>query len=48
VNKNSVVLHKDVGCSKCLAHNCQNNFACLQAITVEDVLAAAQQLLGRV
>ncbi|OQB09430.1 MAG: Lipopolysaccharide core heptosyltransferase RfaQ [Candidatus Omnitrophica bacterium ADurb.Bin205] len=38
-------LHKDVGCINCLAHNCKKEFACLKAITVEDVLGAADNLL---
>lgn len=42
--KDDIVLHKDVGCRQCLAHNCQKGFACLQAISVEEVLAAARKL----
>lgn len=44
----SRVLHKDVGCIECLAHNCKINFKCLDAITVEDVLSAADALLKKV
>ena len=44
--KNSIVLHKDVGCKECLAHNCQKGFACLLAISVQEVLAAARKLLS--
>jgi len=44
-NKNSRLLHKDVGCKECLAHNCKKGFLCLKAITVEDVLEAAESLL---
>ena len=40
------VLHKDAGCDTCLAHNCDKGFKCLMAITVEDVLAAAEKILG--
>ena len=43
--KGDVFLHKDVGCVECLAHNCQKGFACLKAISVEEVLAAAKRLL---
>lgn len=43
--KNDIVLHKDVGCRECLAHNCQKGFACLQAISAQEVLAAARKLL---
>lgn len=39
------VLHKDVGCKTCLAHNCRINFKCLEAITPQEVLAAAEKLL---
>jgi len=39
------VLHKTVGCTICLAHNCQKDFACLKATTVEDVLKAAELIL---
>ncbi|MDP8299027.1 MAG: lipopolysaccharide heptosyltransferase II [Candidatus Tantalella remota] len=42
----SAVLHKDPGCGKCLAHNCEKEFACLKAITPEDVLSAAQENFG--
>ena len=38
-------LHKDVGCIQCLAHNCKKEFACLKAISVEDVLSAAESIL---
>ncbi|KJJ84628.1 lipopolysaccharide heptosyltransferase II [Candidatus Omnitrophus magneticus] len=37
---NNIVLHKNIDCLKCLAHNCDKNFACLKAITVEDVMKA--------
>lgn len=42
-----VVLHKEVGCVECLAHNCRLGFKCLSAISVEDVLAAAERILKR-
>jgi len=38
-------LHKEVGCIECLAHNCKKEFACLKAITVDDVVAAAEAIL---
>ena len=43
--KRDVVLHKDVGCIECLAHNCKKGFKCLEAITVDEVLAAAAKIL---
>lgn len=44
-NKGDVVLHKDVGCPECLAHNCVLGFKCLDAITVDEVVRAAEELL---
>ena len=38
-------LHKDIGCIQCLAHNCKKDFACLKAISVEDVLSAVESIL---
>jgi heptosyltransferase II len=45
---NDIVIHKNVGCEHCKAHNCEINFKCLDAITIEDVLAAAEGLLKKV
>lgn len=42
----SVVLHHDVGCRPCLAHRCQIGFVCLQAVTVDEVVAAVKQATG--
>ncbi len=45
-NNNSAVIHKDVGCPECLAHNCRKGFLCLEAITADDVIRAAERLLS--
>jgi len=45
--KDDIVLHKDVGCKVCLAHKCRIGFKCLNAITVEEVLEAADRILGK-
>jgi len=42
--KKDKILHKEVGCIECLAHNCTKKFACIKAITVDDVLNAADSL----
>ena len=47
VGKHDIALHKDLGCEICLSHRCNKGFACLEAITVEDVLAAAKTILGK-
>ncbi len=44
-NKGDVVIHKDVGCLECLAHNCVIGFKCLEAITVDEVVKSAEGLL---
>jgi len=36
------IVHKEVACPVCLAHRCQINFLCLDVISVEDVLKAAE------
>jgi len=41
-----IYLHKDVGCKKCLAHNCDRGFACINAIEPEEVISAVQRILG--
>lgn len=41
-----IVIHKNVGCEVCLAHNCNIGFRCLEAVSVEDVLQAAEKILG--
>ncbi|MDP3732673.1 MAG: lipopolysaccharide heptosyltransferase II [Candidatus Omnitrophota bacterium] len=38
------ILHKEAGCIECLAHNCVKEFACLKAITVDDVVKAAESM----
>lgn len=40
-----VVLHKEVGCVTCLAHNCDINFLCLTSLSADEVYAAAASLL---
>ena len=40
---NNLILHRQVGCKVCLAHNCKEGFACLKAISVEDVLGAVKK-----
>jgi heptosyltransferase-2 len=39
------VVHKDVGCTVCLAHNCNKNFLCLRSISPEEVYQLAVELL---
>ncbi len=41
-----IAIHKDVGCEKCPAHDCDKDFACLKAIAVEEVVEAAVRILG--
>ncbi len=45
IGKDDIILHKDVGCLECLAHNCKMDFKCLLAIEPGEVIAAAGKLL---
>ena len=47
VGLNDLVIHKEVGCGECAAHNCVKGFLCLKAITAQDVLEAVGRVLGR-
>ncbi len=40
-----VILHKDVGCQKCLAHKCDRDFECLKAISAEEVVRAVGKIV---
>ena len=42
-----VVLHKEVGCVTCLAHDCDIEFLCLTELSVEEVYRAAHSILQR-
>lgn len=45
LGKKDIVIHKDVGCEGiCLAHNCRKGFACLKAISVDDIYIAIQSM----
>jgi len=43
--RKSFYFHKDVGCDKCLAHNCIKGFLCLQEITPQEVADKAISFL---
>ncbi|MDD5432862.1 MAG: lipopolysaccharide heptosyltransferase II [Candidatus Omnitrophica bacterium] len=40
------ILHKEVGCIECLAHNCRLGFKCLKSITVDDVINTVDSIFG--
>jgi heptosyltransferase-2 len=44
-SKTHRILHKEVGCIECLAHNCVKDFACLKAVTVDDVVNTVDLIL---
>ncbi len=46
LGKSDVVLHKETDCEPCKAHDCTQNFKCLEAISVQDVLGHAGRILG--
>ncbi|MEE8360216.1 MAG: lipopolysaccharide heptosyltransferase II [Candidatus Omnitrophota bacterium] len=39
------ILHKDVGCQECLAHNCTKGFLCLNAIDEDEVINETEYIL---
>lgn len=45
LGEKDIFLHKQAGCLKCLAHNCQKGFLCLKSINVSEVLAAVDRIL---
>lgn len=45
VGKDDIIIHRDVGCIECLAHNCKLGFKCLMAIESDEVIEAAGKLL---
>lgn len=42
-----IILHKEVGCVTCLAHNCDIEFLCLTSLSVDEVYRAAVSILER-
>lgn len=44
--ENSRIAHKTVGCIECRAHNCIRRFACLKAVSTNDVLDIADSILS--
>ncbi len=42
-----VILHKEVGCVRCLAHACDIGFLCLTSLSVDEVYQAARSVLHR-
>ena len=47
LGKDDIVIHKDVGCKECLAHDCKINFKCLETIKVNEVLDAVRKFKDR-
>ena len=47
IGEGHAVLHKEVGCVTCLAHDCDIDFLCLTSITAEEVFRAASEILAR-
>ncbi|MBI4398439.1 MAG: lipopolysaccharide heptosyltransferase II [Candidatus Omnitrophica bacterium] len=43
LGRDSAVIHKDVGCTTCAAHECAYSFLCLDAISVEEVFQSVEQ-----
>jgi len=46
LGKGSYYIHKDAGCLRCFAHNCQKGFACLKMIEPQEVYLLAKKIAG--
>lgn len=44
LGEKSFYAHKDSGCEKCLAHNCEKNFLCLKTITPKEIFSLAKKI----
>ena len=40
----AIAIHKDAGCTDCLAHDCKKGFLCLEKITAEEVFNEAKNI----
>ncbi|MFH1878812.1 MAG: glycosyltransferase family 9 protein [Candidatus Omnitrophota bacterium] len=40
----AIAIHRDVGCTECLAHDCKKDFLCLREITAEEVFNEAKNI----
>lgn len=47
LGKDCFYLHKDTGCKKCFAHNCQKGFLCLKAVKPQEVFDLAMTILAK-
>ena len=47
LGKEDIVIHKEVGCAECLAHECKIDFRCIRSIEVDEVLDAVNKFKGR-
>lgn len=45
IGESNRILHKDVGCDICFAHNCARGFTCLKAASSEEVISLVEELL---
>lgn len=45
--ENCRIIRKEIDCAPCLLRQCPTDHRCMEAVSVEDVLAGARQLLGR-
>jgi heptosyltransferase-2 len=47
IGEKIIIVHKEVSCSPCLKKTCPTDFRCMNLITVDDVLSAAQTIMKR-
>lgn len=47
LGEQDIVIHKDVGCTECQAHECTKEFLCIRSIGVEEVLECVRPFLAK-
>ena len=41
----ALAIHKDIGCTECLAHDCKKGFLCLESVSAQEVFEKAKDFL---
>jgi len=47
LGEDDIVIHKEVGCAECLAHECKIDFRCIRSIEVDEVMGAVGKFKDR-
>jgi lipopolysaccharide heptosyltransferase II len=47
IGDRNIVIHGNAGCDDCKAHNCENDFRCLEVVTSADVMEGVEKMLDK-